>query len=62
MTESEFYETMKEKKLDVLKEIELPVHPKAKPNAERLVPFVEQIIQKHLHQPDPRIVRDQEEE
>lgn len=62
MTESEFYETMKGKKLEVLKETDLPVHPKAKPNAERLVPFVEQIIQKHLHQPDPRVKRDQGED
>ncbi|TXI91381.1 MAG: N-acetyl sugar amidotransferase [Burkholderiaceae bacterium] len=62
MTESEFYETMKGKKLEVLKETDLPVHPKAKPNAERLVPFVEQIIQKHLHQPDPRVARDQGED
>lgn len=61
LTEAEFYETMKQKKHEALKNIELPVHPKAKPNAERLVPFVEQIIQKHLHQPDPRIVRDEEE-
>lgn len=61
LTEAEFYETMKQKKHEALKSIELPVHPKAKPNAERLVPFVEQIIQKHLHQPDPRIVRDEEE-
>ena len=62
MTEAEFYDAMKQKKLEALKGIELPVHPKAKPNAEHLVPFVEQIIQKHLHQPDPRVVRDQEEQ
>ena len=50
------------KKIDTinksLKDINLPIHAKEKPNAERLVPFVEQIIQKHLNQPDPRIKRD----
>jgi len=62
LSEDEFYEQMRQKKLTSLEGIELPIHPKAKPNAERLVPFVEQIIQKHLNQPDPRVVRDQEEE
>ena len=58
LSETEFYEVMKEKKLDRLKDIELPIHPKEKPNAERILPFVEQIIQKHLNTPDPRIARD----
>ncbi|MNO08913.1 hypothetical protein D3C81_2318030 [compost metagenome] len=53
---------MRNKKLESLKNIELPVHPKDRPNAERLVPFVEQIIQKHLNKPDPRVMRDQEED
>jgi N-acetyl sugar amidotransferase len=61
LSEAEFYDVMREKKVSALENIDLPVHPKAKPNAERLIPFVEQIIQKHLNQPDPRIVRDQEE-
>lgn len=61
LSENEFYDTMEHKKLDKLKGIDLPIHPKERPNAERLVPFVEQIIQKHLNQPDPRIKRDQEE-
>lgn len=61
LSEAEFYDVMREKKLADLKNIDLPIHPKEKPNAERLVPFVEQIIQKHLHQPDPRITRDQED-
>ncbi|MBU0689935.1 MAG: N-acetyl sugar amidotransferase [Gammaproteobacteria bacterium] len=61
MSEAEFYDTMREKKLDVLKEIDLPVHPKERPNAERLVPFVEQVINKHLNQPDPRVARDEKE-
>jgi len=58
MSEDEFYEQMNKKKLASLDNIILPIHPKAKPNAECLVPFVEQIIQKHLNQPDPRIARD----
>lgn len=62
LSEEEFYSIMREKKLDVLKDINLPIHPKERPNAERLVPFVEQVIQKHLHQPDPRISRDRGDE
>lgn len=58
LSEVDFYHVMKEKKLASLKDIDLPIHPKEKLNAERLVPFVEQIIQKHLNQPDPRITRD----
>jgi hypothetical protein len=58
LTEAELYAVMREKKLKHLKDIELPIHPKERPNAERLVPFVEQIIEKHLNQPDPRITRD----
>ena len=58
LSEAEFYDVMREKKLTGLKDIDLPIHPKEKPNAERLVPFVEQIIQKHLNQPDPRMKRD----
>lgn len=58
LSEEEFYDVMQKKKLAKLKDTVLPIHPKVKPNAERLVPFVEQIIQKHLNQPDPRIIRD----
>ncbi len=61
LSEEEFYDVMQKKKLAKLKDIVLPIHPKEKPNAERLVPFVEQIIQKHLNQPDPRIIRDRKE-
>jgi N-acetyl sugar amidotransferase len=61
LSEEEFYDVMQKKKLAKLKDIVLPIHPKVKPNAERLVPFVEQIIQKHLNQPDPRIIRDRKE-
>jgi N-acetyl sugar amidotransferase len=59
MSEEEFYATMSEKKLERLRGVELPIHGKERPNAERIVPFVEQIIEKHLHQPDPRVARDQ---
>lgn len=60
LSEVEFYEIMKSKRLDKLKDTELPVHSKERPNAEKLVPFVEQIIQKHLNKPDPRISRDKD--
>lgn len=58
LTEAEFYEAMFDKRLERLKDTELPVHPKQRANAERIVPFVEQIIEKHLYEPDPRIARD----
>lgn len=61
MSEDEFYETMQKQKVEKLKNIDLPIHAKQQPNREKIVPFVEQIIQKHLHRPDPRIVRDEEE-
>jgi len=61
LSEEEFYKTISEKKLDQLKDVELPIHPKKQPNAERIYPFVDQIIQKHLNQPDPRVARDQKE-
>jgi N-acetyl sugar amidotransferase len=59
LSDDEFYTVMKSKQLDVFKDIELPTHPKVRPNAEKILPFVEQIIQKHLHQPDRRVVRDE---
>jgi N-acetyl sugar amidotransferase len=58
MTEEEFYATMKTKKLERLQGVELPVHAKEQPNAERVLPFVEQLIEKHLNKPDPRVARD----
>lgn len=60
LSEEAFYDIMREKKLDQLRDIDLPVHPKERPNAERTVPFVQQIIQKHINQPDPRIARDKD--
>ena len=62
LSEKEFYATMEGKKLERLRDVELPVHPKARPNAERIVPFVEQIIEKHLGKPDPRVTRDRGED
>ena len=62
LSEVEFYSLMQTKKLEEIKDIVLSIHPKQKPNAERLLPFVEQIINKHLNKPDPRIVRDKEED
>lgn len=58
ISEEDFLTTMSKKKLDVLKDIEIPVREKRQPNAERIVPFVEQIIQKHKSKLDPRVVRD----
>lgn len=53
-SEDDFYKTMLSKQLPHLKGINLPVSEKKHQNGEKLVPFVEQIIQKHLNQPDPR--------
>lgn len=61
LSEEEFYKVMREKRLDKLINIELPIHQKNIPNAERIYPFVDQIIQKHLNMPDPRVTRDQKE-
>lgn len=58
-SEKDFFDTMKKKKVDLLKGIELPVYPKRRPNAEKTVPFVQQIIEKHLKRSDPRIERDE---
>jgi N-acetyl sugar amidotransferase len=60
LSEVEFYNVMKTKKLDELKDFVLSIQPKQQPNAERLIPFVEQIIHKHLNKTDPRIARDKE--
>lgn len=60
-TEEEFYKVIGNKKLADLKEIDLPVRKKDRPNAEKTIPFVQQLIQKHLNMQDPRIERDKEE-
>ena len=54
LSEQEFLEIMKTKKVEELKMVELPISLKTKQNAEKLVPFVDQIIQKHLGKADPR--------
>lgn len=59
LTESEFFTAMKGKKINEIKDIVLPVLEKKRPNAECITPFVQQIIQKHLNKPDPRIARDE---
>jgi N-acetyl sugar amidotransferase len=59
MTEEEFYATMEGRRVPQLTGRELPIHPKSQPNAERILPFVEQLIEKHLNAPDPRVARDQ---
>jgi N-acetyl sugar amidotransferase len=55
MTEESFMEKMNAKKVDQLKEKTIPVTLKTENNAERLIPFVQQIIEKHLDKTDPRI-------
>lgn len=57
MTETSFMKKMNSKKVDPLKDIELPVSIKNEENSEKLVPFVQQIIEKHLGKPDPRTVK-----
>lgn len=60
LSDEEFYKIMEGKKLSQIKDIDLPIKKKEKPNAEKTIPFVQQLIQKHLNQPDPRIKRDEE--
>jgi N-acetyl sugar amidotransferase len=58
LSEEEFYRVMGTKKLDEIRNMELPIRKKDHENAERTVPFVQQLIEKHLGAPDPRVVRD----
>ena len=51
---------MEEKKVSNLKEVKLEVKPKGNKNKEVIYPFVEQIIDKYLNRPDPRITKDSE--
>lgn len=46
MSEEEFYETMRRKRLPQLGDIDLPVNPKQHPNAERILPIAQQLIEK----------------
>ena len=58
LTEEEFYRVIGTKRLDEIQSIELPIRMKDHENAERTVPFVRQLIEKHLNAPDPRVARD----
>jgi N-acetyl sugar amidotransferase len=60
LSEREFLEVMETKRMKELANVELPVHAKDHENAERTVPFVRQLIEKHLGKPDPRVARDDE--
>jgi N-acetyl sugar amidotransferase len=53
-SEEEFYKYINEKKLDEISDLEIPVRQRDHINAEKTVPFVQQIIEKHLWKPDPR--------
>lgn len=57
-SDDEFYQIMNDRRLDSLKDISLQVVEKKKPNLEKIKPFTEQIIDKHLNRTDPRIERD----
>ena len=45
-TEAEFYEMMKKKRLPQMHGVDIPVYPKDHKNAERIMPFPEQLIEK----------------
>lgn len=57
LSEEEFTAIMKEKRLDKIKNEELPITPKQRPNAELAKPFVEQVIDRIKDRPDPREAR-----
>ena len=60
-SKEEFLEIMEQKKLSQLKSTVLPLHDKRRKNAEVIKPFVEQLIDKHLHSGDLRVNRDKYE-
>lgn len=47
MSEEEFYATMREVRVPQLEDTELPVNPKTHQNSERILPVVQQLIEKH---------------
>jgi len=55
-SEEEFYKFINEKKLDEISDLEIPIRQRDHVNAEKIVPFVQQIIEKHKWQPDPRTI------
>ena len=62
LSEKEFYEIMDNKKVNELKGVELEVKEKEanNNNKNRMYPFVEQIIDKHLNSKDPRIKKNRD--
>ncbi|HEY7491525.1 MAG TPA: N-acetyl sugar amidotransferase [Candidatus Tectomicrobia bacterium] len=45
MSEAEFYTVMEQHRCPQLRDVELPIKPKDRPNAERILPFAEQVIE-----------------
>lgn len=54
MSEKDFYQIMKNRRKEQLKEAEIPVIPRKAPNRETIKPFAEQILEKHRNRRDPR--------
>lgn len=54
MDESDFYSALDRQKHPSLKGVSLPIINRETPNKERLVPFVQQLIEKHLGRTDAR--------
>lgn len=54
MDETDFMNSIKSKSLQQIKNIKIPIRQKKHKNAEIIKPFVDQIIEKHLNEPDPR--------
>ena len=46
MTEEEYYKVMKSHRKEQLKDEEIPIYPKEKPNEEKILPYTQQLIQK----------------
>ncbi|MDD5571861.1 MAG: N-acetyl sugar amidotransferase [Bacteroidales bacterium] len=53
-TEDEFYEIMKKKRMDKIKNEDLKIKNKTHKNAEVIKPYVEQLLEKHRNRKDPR--------
>ena len=47
MTDEEFYEAMKSHRMGRLNEVEMPIRAREKPNAERMLPVAEQILERY---------------
>lgn len=60
-SEEEFYETMRKHRLPQLKDAEMPVLPKDHENAERILPFPQQLIERlRPKAPNPHIIAETE--